>query len=159
MGEFANFLRGNMDSLTMDKTISFEQELNHTKHYLALEKLRFQDALNIEYDIKTTLFRLPTLTLQPIVENAVRYGVTKRENGGTVKISTEETDTDFVITVVDDGVGFDIMEKKDDGRTHIGVMNVKNRLYEMCGGTLTVNSATDVGTKVLITIPKKEESK
>lgn len=154
MKNFSDFLRGNMDSLTMDKPISFEMELNHTKNYLALEKLRFEDAVHIEYDIETTMFRLPTLTLQPIVENAVRYGITKREEGGTVKISTRETDTAFTVTVEDNGVGFDIAEKKKDGRTHIGIANVRDRLRNICGGTLDIVSVPGTGTKAVITLPK-----
>ena len=157
MNDFAFFLRGNMDSLTINKPISFEQELIHTKRYLALEKIRFGDFINIEYDIQTELFRIPTLTLQPIVENAVRYGVTKREEGGTVKISTFETDSHYVIKVDDDGVGYDVMQKKDDGRTHIGISNVRTRLEEMCGGTLDIKSVAGVGTNAVITIPKTKE--
>ncbi|WP_195276402.1 sensor histidine kinase [Anaerotruncus rubiinfantis] len=154
--DFSMFLRGNMDSLTMDKPIGFAKELEHTKHYLSLEKLRFPDKLHVVYDIRTTLFHLPTLTLQPIVENAVRYGVTKTKVGGTVKISTRETDTAFVLTVEDNGAGFDPMKHHDDGRTHIGIQNVRDRLARMSGGTLTVESTRGVGTVAVITIPKGE---
>ncbi|MDD3184171.1 MAG: histidine kinase [Anaerostipes sp.] len=156
MNNFSHFLRGNLDSLTADKPISFEQELQHTEHYLAIEKLRFQQYLNIEYHIETALFRLPTLTLQPIVENAVRYGVTKKDEGGTVTITAKETDTAFIVTVVDDGVGFDPMLPHEDGRTHIGIQNVRTRLASMVNGTLDIQSTPGVGTVATITIPKEE---
>lgn len=156
--EFSIFLRGNMDSLTMDKPISFKQEMEHTEHYLAIEKLRFPERLNVVYDIQATMFRLPTLTLQPIVENAVRYGVTKREEGGTVWISTCDTKNAYQIIVKDDGLGFDPMLPHEDGRTHIGIQNVKERLMRMCGGTLTIKSTPGVGTLAEITIPKGEEA-
>ncbi len=154
--EFAEYLRGNMDSLTADKPIPFEQELAHTKHYLALEQIRFGECLTIRYDLHAMLFRLPALTLQPIVENAVRYGVTKREAGGTIVISAEEQADAFVVTVRDDGVGYDPEMPHQDGRTHIGIQNVRGRLEAMCGGTLEIASVPDVGTTAVITLPKKE---
>lgn len=150
--DFSTFLRGNMDSLTMDKPIGFDRELEHTRRYLALELLRFPDKLRVEYDIGTTLFRLPTLTLQPIVENAVRYGVTKRLEGGTVRISSRKTDSAYLVTVRDDGAGFDPAQPRGDG--HIGISNVRDRLARMSGGTLEIESAPGTGTLVTITIPK-----
>ena len=66
--DFAIFLRGNMDALSHKGTIPFEQELIHTQHYLDLEKMRFEERLNIKYDIGVSSFELPPLTLQPIVE-------------------------------------------------------------------------------------------
>lgn len=156
--DFSLFLRGNMDSLTCVRPIAFERELEHTRHYLSLERLRFPDALNVVWKIGPTLFRVPTLTLQPIVENAVRYGVTKKEEGGTVEISTSETPGAFVITVADDGVGYDLSKPQYDGRTHIGIDNVRSRLARMVGGTLEIDSAPGKGTVAVITIPKENEN-
>lgn len=152
--EFAEFLRGNLDSLSQHKPILFEKELRHTGNYLALERKRFGDLLNVEYDIRADQFRLPALSLQPIVENAVRYGVMQRENGGTVRISSAETEHAYTVTVTDDGVGYDVMVPKQDGRTHIGITNVRNRLETMCGGSLTIKSDPGRGTVAVITIPK-----
>lgn len=143
-----------MDSITADKPISFERELMHTKNYLSLEQMRFPNKLNIVYDIKATEFRIPTLTLQPLVENAVRYGATKRVQGGTVTISTEKKETGYTVSVTDDGVGFDPSQTKEDGRTHLGISNVRNRIETMCGGTLTVESSPNTGTRAVITIPR-----
>ena len=154
--EFSEFLRGNLDSLGQSEPIPFEQELRHTKNYLSLEKRRFGDMLNVEYDIGTTSFRVPALTLQPIVENAVRYGVMQREDGGTVWISTIETQSGYVITVTDNGVGFSVTTPKSDGRTHIGISNVKSRLETMCRGSLSINSVAGKGTVAVISIPKEE---
>ena len=151
--EFAQFLRGNLDSLTQREPIPFAQELAHTRNYLDLEIKRFgKDALRIEYDIEETDFCLPALSLQPIVENAVHYGVMCREGGGTVKISTRMVAGACVITVEDDGVGFDIMTPHNDGRTHIGISNVRSRIEKMCGGTLVITSVPDKGTTAVIRI-------
>ena len=154
--EFSEFLRGNLDSLRADAPIPFEQELRHTQNYLSLEKKRFGDNLNVEYDIGTLDFSIPALTLQPVVENAVRYGVMQREEGGTVRIAACQTGEDFVVTVTDDGVGFDPMTPKEDGRTHIGISNVRERLRIMCSGNLEITSTPGAGTVARITLPKAD---
>ena len=151
--EFSTYLRGNLDSLSIKKPIPFEKELSHVKTYLSLEKKRFGDNLNIVYDINAFYFTIPALTLQPIVENAVRHGVTKREDGGTVTISTDETETVAIITVKDDGVGFDISRHKDKN-LRVGIENVRNRLAAMCGGSLQIDSKPGIGTTAVITIQK-----
>ena len=156
VSEFSNYLRVNMDSLTIKKPIPFENELRHLETYLSLEKKRFGEKLNIVYDISTRDFYLPVLTLQPLVENAVRHGVTKREEGGTVIIKTEESDGDVTITVCDDGVGFEQGGGYGrDDRAHVGIENVRNRLAVLCGGTLSIQSEPGVGTTVAITIPRE----
>ncbi len=155
--DFSNYLRGNMSSLSQKELILFEKELEHTERYLRLEKLRFNDRLQIVYDIQTVDFLLPTLTLQPIVENAVRYGVTKKKSGGTVTIRSEETVSGYRITVNDDGVGFNLQEVPVDDRSHIGIMSVRTRLALMCKGKLTIESKVGFGTSVIIEIPKRKE--
>lgn len=159
LAELSKYLRVNMDSLTLAVPIPFRKELEHVDIYLSLEKRRFGERLQIVLDIQTHNFALPALTLQPIVENAVRYGVTKKDEGGTVTIMAKETDAAFVITVSDDGGGFDPNVKKDDGESHVGIENVRNRLAAMCGGTLTVRSEIGTGTTVVIKIPKGDEAK
>lgn len=152
--EFAHYLRGNLDSLTQKCLVPFEKELEHIKIYLALEKMRFDDELSITYNLEITSFLLPSLTVQPIIENAVRYGVGKKEEGGNVNISTTETDTEIMIIITDDGVGFDINEKTTNDRTHIGIQNVRSRLKAQCGGTLIIESTIGIGTKAIIKLPK-----
>lgn len=158
MYTFSDYLRGNMDSLSERHLIPFAQELEHTREYLHLEKLRFRDKLRIVYDIETDEFMLPVLTLQPIVENAVRNGVTRKPNGGTVTIRTRDAGDCFRITVEDDGVGFDPNNLPPldgrDGRSHMGIFNVRGRLDAMCGGRLTINSAIGKGTMATIELPK-----
>ena len=153
--EFSEYLRGNLESLIINKPVTFDRELRHVKLYLSLEKKRFGDKLNVAYEILADNFLIPALALQPVVENAVRHGVTKREEGGTVTIRTEETDTDVIITVVDDGVGFKSLGPEKDERNHIGISNVKKRLSAMCGGDLRIDSKPGKGTNVVITIPKR----
>ncbi len=151
---FSEYLRTNMDSISNKGLIPFERELEHTKQYLWLEKLRFEERLQIEYHIQTDEFLIPPLILQPIVENAVRHGVTKKQVGGTIKIITENINSSFRITVIDDGVGFESDTIKNDGRSHIGITNVQERLAAMCGGQLTIESTQGIGTTAIIEIPK-----
>ena len=155
LNEFSDYLRSNIDSLSVTTPISFENEMKHVDTYLSIEQKRFKDKLKITYDINVKDFYLPQLSIQPIVENAVRHGITsKRIDGGNITISTHKIFDEIVITVTDDGVGFDttqLMNKQ--GRVHAGMQNVRTRLAEMVGGTLDVQSAVDAGTTVTITIP------
>jgi sensor histidine kinase YesM len=150
--DFSNYLRGNMDSLMLKEPITFARELQHVKTYLAIEKKRFEDDLSVVFDINTEDFMLPALTLQPIVENAVRHGIQKKDDGGTVTIKTEKTDNAVIITVIDDGIGFDIEQVQNDERSHIGIENVRNRL-KANGGSLEIQSNPCTGTTATIMIP------
>ena len=155
---FSKYLRGNMDSLKQTEPVPFERELEHLKQYLYIEKLRFADKLNIEYDIQATDFRIPMLSIQPIVENAVKHGVGMKREGGTVKIASKETETGFEIIVSDDGVGFDMnAPKKEDGRSHVGMENTKKRLRDMCHAEIIITSQPGEGTTARIIIPKESK--
>lgn len=159
IGRFTEYLRHNMDSLTTDKPIDFAKELEHVKGYLTLQKLRFGDDIEVVYDLEYMDFKLPTLTLQPLVENAVTYGIRKSESGtGTVTIRTRKTESHTVEVIVeDDGPGFavDTIPEMDD-RTHIGIRNVKERIENISGGELILDSGPGKGTKAVIRIKEGE---
>ncbi len=116
--------------------------------------MRFEEDLEIEYHIGTTDFILPALSIQPLVENAVRHGVGKKIEGGTVSITTRALSDGTEILVDDDGVGFDKNAKKDDGRSHTGMESVGDRLKAMCGGELQIDSVPGKGTHCRVWIPK-----
>lgn len=156
VNKFADYLRANIDSIGKEKTIPFERELEHVKTYLWLEKVRFEDMININYDIKTTEFAVPQLSIQPIVENAVKHGILPKGNPGTVNVKSYDTVSEYVVVVEDDGVGFDVNEKPDDGRTRVGIDNVTNRLALICNGSCDIQSEKGKGTVVMIHIPKGE---
>ena len=157
VNHFADYFRTNFESLGKEKTISFEKELEHVKTYLWLEKVRFEDSLNICYEIGTTDFVVPSLLVQPIVENAVKHGILPKDDVGTVTIRTYETDLDYVIVVEDDGVGFDLEEIKNDGLVHVGIENVSLRLKLVCNGSCEIKSKKGEGTVVTMHIPKTSE--
>jgi sensor histidine kinase YesM len=156
--EFAQYLRVNLDSLTLKAPVPFEQELQHTQTYLAIEQKRFGYKLKVMYNIQFKDFSLPALTLQPIAENAVQHGVTQNKRGGTVTITAEEAEGNAVITVIDDGVGFVPGQPPQDGRSHVGIENVRSRLAALCGGSLEIQSKSGEGTTAVITIPKKKSN-
>lgn len=156
---FSEYLRGNMDSLKQQAPVPFTQELEHLKKYLYIEELRFGKKLNIAYDIQATDFVLPQLSIQPLVENAVKHGVGMKKNGGTVTIATRQTDTAYEVIVSDDGVGFDTTAvKKDDGRSHVGMENTRRRLKEMCGADVVIESVIGEGTTATVTLPKANQT-
>lgn len=153
VGDFAGYLRGNLESLSEEGPISFERELNHVRCYLAIEKKRFGDRVNVEYEINDEDFMIPALTLQPMVENAVKHGLCKKEEGGTVKIRTERKADMIYVVVADDGIGFDPKQMKNSEQ-HIGISNVKSRLKSVCRGSLMLESKPGKGTTVVIALPQ-----
>ena len=150
---FSLYLRGNFSELDSVTPIRFGEELKHVEYYVNVEKVRFPD-MNIEYDVETTEFVLPALSVQPLVENAIKHGLMRLESGGTVVIRSYETSSHFCVEVRDDGVGFDtslpIEEKK-----HVGLRNIRGRLKAMVNGELTIESQIGVGTRAVISIPKE----
>ena len=154
--DFSVYLRENMDSIDSKLPVSFSHELSHIKTYLKLEKLRFEDKINVVYDIKTESFEILPLTVQPLVENAVKHGICQRENGGTITIKTEEKDGIITITIADDGVGFDVNNPVTEvgSRSHIGLENVRKRVESYRDGKLTIESENAKGTTVTISFRK-----
>ena len=101
-------------------------------------------------------FHIPALTIQPIVENAIKHGLMRLPKGGTIRVVSYETTTHYCVSVEDDGVGFDTDVLLDE-RKHVGIRNIRGRLKALVNGTLEIESKEGVGTKVLITIPKEVE--
>ena len=152
---FSKYLRGNFGELDNPRPISITQEMEHVHHYVSIEKVRFPD-MTFSFEMKSGDFYLPALTVQPIVENAIKHGLMKLTRGGSVAVVSYETDTHYCISVVDDGVGFDTSVSQDE-RKHVGLRNIRERLTTMVGGTLTIESTVGEGTRVLISIPKEEQ--
>lgn len=154
--KFTRYLRRNLDSVSNHDLVSFKEELEHTKTYLWLEQLRFGKKLNVVYSIDSEQFKIPLLSIQPIVENAVKHGVTKKIGGGTVTIAVRETEQRYRITISDDGVGFDQNEWLRHKRVHSGIEDVRKRIAQINGSTLRVSSKVGVGTSVVYEIIKDE---
>ena len=151
---FSLYLRGNFSELDNAKPIMFSQEMNHVKHYTDIEQVRFPD-MTIQYDLRSVEFLLPALSVQPLVENAIKHGLMGLEEGGIVTISAYETVESYMVEVTDDGVGFDMNLGYDETK-HVGIKNIRGRIEAMCKGTLTIESKVGIGTRATIKIPKEE---
>jgi len=148
--DFTNYLRRNFNAVASDSTVPFKTELEHTMAYLAVEKAQYDDLLSVEYDTPHTGFRLPPLTLQPLVENAVKHGMDPNAGTLCILVRTRQTNSGTEILVQDNGCGFD---PSDESRPKPTLTNIQQRLSLMCGGHLAIVSGKGGGTSVTITIP------
>ena len=154
LDDFTKYLRSNSANLTSRPLIPFREELENLNAYLRIEMIRFPNLI-VEYDINAEEFSLPCLSIQPLVENAIKHGIRKRDEEGTVIVKTTGTPDFWQISIIDDGVGYS--GTPQDGRVHIGIENVRQRLALLCGGTLTVTGTEGQGTVAEIRIPKERE--
>lgn len=150
LDNFTEFLRTNLSSLSDTKLINFANELRHIETYLSLEELRFNDRLHVIYEIGTTDFLVPPLSIQPLVENAVKHGILQKIEGGTVIIKTYEDEQAYYVEVIDDGVGFDPNDPELEDNKHIGLNNVRYRLSTMLNSDMSIISEVDKGTKIVV---------
>ena len=151
---FARYLRTNIDIMQDDQPVTFHSDLRHLEDYVALEQIRFGDKIQFVTDIEVDHFLLPPLILQPIVENAIKHGLTPKPSGGTVTLRTREENGAIRISIEDDGMGFDPDVAPPEGS--VGLQNVKSRLKHIMNGTLDVRSAPGQGAAVTIIIPQED---
>lgn len=154
--KFAQYLRVNLEHMEDTHPVPFHKELQHVKTYLWIEKIRFGDDLNVIYDIRTEDFKLPSLSVQPLVENAVKHGMMGSDDVCTITIETCEKEDGYEIHIKDNGNGFDMSEKPKDNKRHVGLENVKRRVELMVHGTMTIVSYLGKGTCVSLYIPREE---
>ncbi|MFD5020372.1 ATP-binding protein [Paenibacillus sp. NPDC058367] len=155
LDEFSNFLRNKFEFQNMDRLVPIEEELSLVRSYLYIEKVRFEERLQViwETDDRGDI-KVPFLTIQPLVENAIRHGIMKRNRGGTILIRISVYETHAEITVEDDGDGIDgvqlqrIFERKADSRSGVGLINTDLRLKRHFGTGLHITSTLGTGTKV-----------
>ena len=140
--------------------IPFSDELERLERYLAIERIRFPE-INVYYWLETTEFEIPAMTLQPLVENAIKHGICKKKHSeGCIEIRSSETQETYKIIIEDDGAGFDekVLSKERRGeekKKHIGITNTEKRLKLMCAGSLMIHSTQGRGTVCEISIPKQ----
>ena len=151
--DFNHYLKKNFTAIVSEDSVPFTEELEHTQAYLAVEKARYEDKLFVEFDTPVTMFRLPPLTLQPIVENAVKYGVSPGLDPLYLSITTQESKEGITVLVEDSGPGY--TAPKDD-EPHIALANIRQRLKNICGGTLEIALREAGGTRITVFLPKKQ---
>ena len=153
--KFSRYLRRNMRYLETKGNVPFSAEAAQIEDYVSLEQMRFGDLIEFGEDFETTDFLLPPLTVQPLVENAIKHGLTLPGKKGSVCILTRREPGAVRIEVVDDGVGFD--PQKLNESESIGIRNIRQRLQYMANAALTIESAPGQGTRAVIRIPTEEE--
>ncbi|MDF2718522.1 MAG: response regulator, partial [Paenibacillus sp.] len=157
--QLSRYLRGSFDFKNKDRVVPLRKELELTEAYLQIERARFGDRLRIRYESDAGAdCLLPPMTIQPLVENAVRHGITKKEEGGTVTVTIRAEAEFIVIIVEDDGVGMtaaadDLLTKDREGNGGVGLRNIHQRLLRMYGSGLDIGRSHGGGTKVSLRIP------
>ena len=149
---FSSYLRKNFEALTNEKMIPFTQEMEHVDAYVALSKILPSRNFEIEKNFEITDFKIPALTVQPLVENAIYYGIGMSEEGDVIRIETREEKGFIIVSVKDDGHGKQTELSTQKKHKSVGTANVKTRLKILCDGEMTLEK-TDKGTEAMIKIP------
>lgn len=149
----SEYLRDNIKQIDDERLISFDSEMESVDNYLYLEMQRFRGRIEVERNLQFTDFAVPPLSVQTIVENAVRHGISMTGNKGTIWISTNRVEDEIIVVVEDNGMGFDVNAVDFDGVNHIGVKNVKDRVEKLLNGNVVIESKIGEGTRVTIHIP------
>lgn len=158
--QFAAYLRGSFDFQNTSTISSFRKELALVKSYLAIEKMRFDDRIHVDYAIEDGLdFPLPPLMIQPLVENAVRHGIGKKKKGGRIRLTVRQESNHYFISVTDDGVGMTEDQVKTaltaGHRQSVGLENINQRLRRLYGTGLQIESAVGKGTTLSMQIQQE----
>lgn len=157
INSFGRYLRANFEAMTDNDLIPFTDELKNIKAYVQLEMMNYGDKLRVEYDIELDQFMLPAFCVEPLVENAIRYGVGTYEKGGLVQIMVRDEPDCIQIEVKDDGSGGNRLTDAQEGRKSIGLENVRLRLKALDMGELSV-SQDESGTSAVIRLKYLEEN-
>ena len=147
----SGYLRQSVEGINREDLLSFPWEMEHMQHYIALEQLRFEDRIKVQYDVDIEDFDLPPVTLQPLVENAVKHGLAPRNGDGTITLQTRRmVDGSVQIKLIDDGVGFDTEKLKEAAQLPHSLECIRRRLQRELEGEMQVDSIPGAGTTVTI---------
>lgn len=150
---FSTYLRAELSLMNEQTVIPFSQELKHIQAYVEIEKIRFGKRLQVNYEILESDFSVPPLSVQPLVENAIKHGVCRKIQGGTVWVRAGKNDIGYQIEIRDDGVGFDVDQLPEEGSDSYGIRNIRFRIEQICRGKLIIESYPGEGSRVVIEIP------
>ncbi|MBR1731356.1 MAG: histidine kinase, partial [Ruminococcus sp.] len=153
--DFTEYLRKNFSAIASENTVPFAEELKHTQAYLAVEQAQHEDNLLMEFDTPHIRFRVPPLTLQPLVENAVKHGMNIEGDPLHIYVKTRLTNSGSEIIVENNGPDFN---PANDNEPHIALNNIRQRLEMMCKGKMTISEREGGGTVVKVFIPLKTDN-
>jgi signal transduction histidine kinase len=154
----SDYLRGSFNFENHNGLISLSSELQTVEAYLAIEQERFKERLRVEYDIDESIaVSIPILSIQPLVENAVRHGIMGKIEGGTIKVAVYKRLDKICIDVEDNGLGIEEdrlpVLLQSDGKPGVGLRNVHKRVLALYGEGLHIESKKGHGTRVTMVIP------
>lgn len=158
--ELSHYLRGSFDFQNREQLVPLTKELELVESYVHLEQARFEERLVVEYEVEPDVqLYLPPLSIQPLVENAIRHGVMERAAGGTVHLRIFKESEHVVVQVQDDGVGIppermaQVKSGKTEGPGGVGLQNINRRLMSLYGQGLEIHSHVGKGTQIRFRIP------
>ena len=152
--DFTTYLRKNFTAVASEEAVPFKDELEHTKAYLAVEQAQHEDMLCVDYDTPHIDFKVPPLTLQPLVENAVKHSLDPNGEALHIYVKTRLTDSGNEIIVENNGLDY---QPSADNEPHTALANIQQRLDMMCKGTLKITPREGGGTVVKVTIPNTKQ--
>lgn len=159
--DLSDYLRNNFDFESREGLTTLKKELELVKSYLSIEQARFKERISVKFEINSEDCVIPMLSIQPLVENAVRHGIMPLINGGTISIVTQNKSGYVSISVQDDGVGIDegklqYILSGEIKRGSVGIKNIHRRLTMLYGKGLNITSGEESGTKVEFLVPYME---
>jgi two-component system sensor histidine kinase ChiS len=160
---FSNYLRTGFDFQNLNSVVPIEHELMLVRSYLSIEQERFAERLEVSWHLdEPLLVELPPLTIQPLVENALKHGILKRSRGGKVEIAVRQDEREATVSIKDNGVGMeealirDVLNHSVANKAGVGLSNTDKRLKQLYDRGLTIISAPGQGTEVVFRIPIAE---
>tara|TARA_B100000686_G_scaffold310185_1_gene352786 strand:- start:1071 stop:2156 length:1086 start_codon:yes stop_codon:yes gene_type:complete len=161
--KLSKFLRYSLDHSPFDR-VSLSHELETSRLYLDIEKVRFVERLRLLFEIEEQVQEslVPTMLLQPIIENSIKHGISKNENGGTITIKAYKKETSLILEVIDDGPGIGnigVESEKGPLLSGVGISNIRNRLQEIYSDNheLIFSNIQPSGLSVMVIIPYETE--
>lgn len=155
--DFSRYLRAVISSFEKQDNIPFQEELDNVSSYLNLEKLRFGDKIAFNMDLQEKDFKIPPMSVLPLVDNAFRHGLLRGGKKGTITIRSCRMPQEYIVQVEDDGTGFETAAYDaapgKDGWKAGGLSDVRYRMKKMVNGGMDILSYTGVGTVVTLHIP------
>jgi two-component system, LytTR family, sensor kinase len=152
----SDFLRYSLDNDPMQK-VTLEQEVRTLKLYLDIEKVRFEERLELDFKVEKEAESalIPSLILQPLVENSIKYAIAKSESGGTLSLRAQVFANELLLELRDDGPGFELVDGELPNGRGVGIRNTQERLEELYGDkhSFTISNVSPNGLQVSIRLP------
>lgn len=158
--KLSKFLRYSLDHSPLDQ-VDLAHEMETSRLYLDIEKVRFGERMQVEIDVSEPAQRalVPSMLLQPLIENSIKHAISRQEQGGYIRLSARVVNGRLILEVADNGPGIDPTRLNDGRSPGVGVANIRNRLKEIYGDRhrIIFSNNQPTGCKVTVEIPYEHE--